>query len=67
MKIVPKVNFEGYPDDVKTKFRVGVEADVPPDYAKMLEGKGLIEKSKPKSSMPFAEGVAFSPRGKSRR
>ena len=67
MKIIPKVNFEGYPDDVKTKFRAGMEADVSPDYAKMLEGKGLVEKSRPEPSMPIAESVAFSPKGKSRR
>lgn len=52
MKIIPKVNFEGYPDDVKTKFRAGVETDVPSDYAKMLEDKDLVEKSRPKPSKP---------------
>ena len=59
MKIIPKVNFEGYPDDVKTKFRAGVEADVSSDYAKLLEGKGLVEKSKPKPSLPIAETTRF--------
>ena len=38
-KIVPLVDFTGYPDGIKTEFNAGVEATVPTDYAAMLHGK----------------------------
>jgi hypothetical protein len=54
VRIIPSSNFTGYPDNVKTRFRAGVEADVPFDYAKLLETKGLAERPK-KTSKAFAD------------
>lgn len=36
-------DFDGYPDGVKTTFRVGETSNLPSDYADMLIEKGLAK------------------------
>jgi hypothetical protein len=57
-RVVPTESFTGYPEDIKTRFEQGVEANVPQAYADILVEKGLATrtgtKSKTKRTAPDA-------------
>ncbi|MBN8958582.1 MAG: hypothetical protein J0H17_18755 [Rhizobiales bacterium] len=53
--IVPKENFDGYPDGKRASFAAGVAVEVPDDFADLVIAKG---QAKEQHSEPAAEPFA---------